>query len=46
MNGDGKPDLLVTDQFTNSVLTMLNTLNTYIPGTAGSVRSLVPALEN
>ena len=43
LNADGKPDLLVSDQLTNSILTLLNT---NIPGAANSVCAVVPALAN
>jgi hypothetical protein len=43
LNADGKPDLLVSDQLTNSILTLLNT---NIPGAANSVCAAVPALAN
>jgi hypothetical protein len=43
VNADGKPDLVVSDQLANSVLTLLNIT---IPGTASSACTAVPALAN
>jgi FG-GAP-like repeat len=43
VNADGKPDLLIGDQTPGAVLTLLNT---YIPGTAASACTAVPALRN
>jgi len=43
LNGDGKPDLAIADDFSNNVLVLLNT---YVPGSGGSLCSTVPALSN
>jgi hypothetical protein len=43
LNGDGKPDLVIADDFSNSVLVLPNT---YSAGSAGSVCSKVAALSN
>ena len=43
LNGDGKPDLAIADDFSNNVLVLLNT---YVAGSGGSACAPVAASGN